>query len=68
MPASEKFTVDLSAAELPDLDLGGNRESRRAKSKPQRGLDRAAQSTKGNRGAKPAAQPPSRANAAAARL
>jgi hypothetical protein len=57
MPASEKFTVDLSAAEVPDLDLGGdNRASRRAKSKPQRGLDRAASSTKGNRG-KPAAQP-----------
>ena len=55
MPASDKFTVDIS--EVPDLDLGGaNRASRRAKSTPQRGLDRAASSTKANRG-KPAAQP-----------
>ncbi|GIF68654.1 hypothetical protein Ais01nite_66890 [Asanoa ishikariensis] len=56
MPASEKFTVDLSPGGVPDLDLGGNRASRRSKSTPQRGLDRAAQSTKGGRG-KPAAQP-----------
>ena len=56
MPASEKFTVDLSAAEVPALDLGGNRAARRAKSTPRRGHDHAASSTKGNRG-KPAAQP-----------
>ncbi|MDG4827584.1 hypothetical protein O7635_37560 [Asanoa sp. WMMD1127] len=59
MPASDKFTVDLSGAELPDLELGGgggNRASRRAKSKPAHGHDRAVQSTKAGRG-KPAAQP-----------
>ncbi|MEV4538148.1 hypothetical protein AB0J82_30630 [Asanoa sp. NPDC049518] len=54
MPASDKFTVDIS--EVPDLDLGGNRAARRAKATPQRGLDRTTTSTKGGRG-KPAAQP-----------
>jgi len=56
MPASEKFTVDLSAVELPELELGGNRAARRGKSSSRRGHDRAASSTKGGRG-KPAAQP-----------
>ena len=56
MPASEKFTVDLSSVELPDLELGGNREARRGKSSAHRGHDRAVPSTKGGRG-KPAAQP-----------
>jgi hypothetical protein len=57
MPASEKFTVDLSAVERPAVDPGGNRAARRAKSTPRRGHDdRSSSSTKVSRG-KPAAQP-----------
>ncbi|GIF72274.1 hypothetical protein [Asanoa siamensis] len=58
MPASDKFTVDLSASDLPAPDLGGggNRAERRGKSASPRGHDRADSSTKGGRG-KPAAQP-----------
>jgi len=37
MPASEKFTVDLSAAELPEPDLGPAAPERRRKPAKQSG-------------------------------